>query len=227
MTFSKYRIAIISIFTIATIIISAATIYADTASIKIKLKPHDNLGSVSGVNFSVYKVGTVDDVSNEPVFDEKYNIDKIPKTASETVAITKKLKKANKGAPVSMGKTSYDGVVNFSVSTGIYYIEADKNNYGNIEPSLIWLPYTNAETSLLSYSVEVIPKSEPNKPDDPDKKPDIPSHKDGGDTLGNDYGKGDKSKTGDISTLFGYIGLSLLSLIMLALIYKSNIARER
>lgn len=224
MAHSKSRKAMISILMIIVVLLSMTSIYADTASITINLKSYDNLGDPAGVNFAIYKVGNVDQTTHTPVFDSKYGINAAPKTAADVASIIAKLKKADKGNPVTTGATSSGGTLNISVDTGIYYIEAGDNNYGVIEPSVVWLPYYSMDDSDLSYRVEITPKAEPND----NVLGEIKDPTDGAvqGEESNPKVLGEEAKTSDDAQFYGLIGLALLSILMIMFIISRKNRRK-
>ena len=229
----KSRKTMIVIVMIVGILLSITTVYADTPSITINLKYHDNLGEPFGVEFSIYKVGEVNGTSNTPVFDSKYNIDSIPDTAGEMTDIIVKLKKANKGNPVITATTSSGGKLSVSVNTGIYYIEANDNNYGKIEPSVVWLPYYSIDSKSLNYHVVITPKAEPN--DEVEGEIEYPTDEAVRGEVQNPNIKrisddpkvlGEEAKTSDSARFYGLMGLALISILMMIVIIRERSRRE-
>lgn len=219
MTDSIYKKAMICIFIVIALLLSTMTVFADTAGITIKLKTHENLGSPAGVNFSFYKIGEIDESTGAPVFDQKYNITKKPKAAADIRDIIQQLKNTDKGSPVKTSVTSTEGILSVSLDTGIYYIEAEANAYGNIEPSLVWLPYYTIDGSGQSYNVELIPKAEPEGEVMPEEK--YPEDE----RVLDEEAKvrGEEAKTGDFRDYAGYIGIALLSILMVFLIVRREL----
>jgi hypothetical protein len=237
MVCSKSRKTSIGLILLITILLSATTIYAETGNLSIKLKSHDNLGDPAGVTFSFYKVGEIDSESSAPVFDTKYGVSKAPKTADELRTIINKMKGMDKGTPVTTKATASDGTLSLSMDEGVYYIEAvTPNDYGVIEPSLVWLPHFIFDSSTLSYDIDIVPKAEPEgdvegqeefPPDDDDDDGSVKGEEANGDDDGSVLGEeADGTKTSDDGSYYGYIGLALLSLLMLALILRKQSKRK-
>ena len=206
---------------VVTIFISMATaVNADSCNLTIALKPHDGLGSVNNVKFLFYKVGDVDTKTDKPIFDAKYGIAEPPQTAEEVLADIEVIKKANKSSPVTTGTTSSDGILDKTLDRGIYYIEAEKNDYGTIEPMLIWLPYFDDITGDLVYSLTIEPKAGKVAAEvaDPTTTAVTPGKVEGqvaGETA-------NEAKTNDSFTFMTYIGILLLSAVVLTTIFISR-----
>ena len=237
MTRTKSKKTVISALMIIVVLLSMTSIYADTPSITIKLQSYDNLGNRVGVNFSFYKVGNVDESTYTPVFDSKFGIKKPPKTAEETKQTINNLKSADKSEPVITGVTSSDGTLTVNVERGIYYIESGTNDYGVIEPSLVWVPYNLADDSGLSYNMEIVPKAEANsevagQTQDPidESQGEVQGEEGMPATDNTEEGsvKGEEAKTFDNVQLMGIIGLALISIIMVIfIIMKKNKRKEQ
>ncbi len=232
----------ILILAILVFMLYSTDIFAASDNITIKLNSHKDMGSVSGVQFTLYKIGEVKEDTGIPVFDSRYNITEPPETAEDMREIVSGLKGTNKGTPVMTGMTSSDGTLSFNVDSGIYYIEAPENDYGVIEPAVVWLPTYDFKMSAADHSAMIVPKAEPNKaepaepngdvfgetaePDDTVTDDGIDKNTDTEDVLGEegypDSGDGESSKTGDASKILSYIGLSSLSILMILLILKKR-----
>lgn len=153
--------------------------------------------SCAGVEFSVWKTGTVDE-HGKPHFAEAYGIKDYPQSGEELDKAAKKLAAQMKGEPMLKVKTDQNGTVLIrDVEAGVYLVTAaEKNPYGKIAPFLLHLPYwesTEGENGTFVYDVQVEPKASPYpeekpetpKPDDPrpqEPSPEPPSNIPTGDT---------------------------------------------
>lgn len=178
-------------------------------TIELKEIDEDKDSHIYNIGFHLYRVGSIDSYGN-PRIDDKYEVDKYPSKAEDSeVACSKILERLSDKELIS-GKTDMTGHLTFSsIKTGVYLIVADEiNDYGQIQPSLIHLPYyTNVDGSQQGpfYDLKILPKSMGNGhiiiPDlDPDKDNEKPSNGDNDSTNNGDSSQNNGASNGNNST---------------------------
>lgn len=124
-------------------------------TVNIHLK---NLGTVlEDVRFDLYKVGTMNGIF--PVTDSQYHTGTLTGEAYKLDRTAKKISGMLSGNADRTGSTDKNGFLCFDgLESGVYLIRKVKSDdYGQISPFLIWLPYYENGTEYTSLDVE--PKS--------------------------------------------------------------------
>lgn len=161
------------------VLLFGSIVFAASGTISMQLKDLKTEGSKrEDVPVYLYKVGTVDD-QGSPSLDQKWGIEKYPKTSAELDKAAKKIAGKVPKTPEWETATDADGKAIFSdVEDGVYLIMVpDKNSYGKVSPFLLQVPsYLEVDGKLEGpiYAVEADPKAQPHgkdpgKPDKPDK----------------------------------------------------------
>lgn len=204
-----------------------------TGSIQITLKDLSSAGGTSSrdqIEIRAYQVGSMDE-NDQPVWNAEYEMGEWPDNGTSMVEAAEELTKKISGEPQYQGITDQNGQCLFSnVERGIYLITIPENNaYGKIQPFLVLVPYyenVNGTMTGPTYNVQAEPKASPNeinepeKPDNPDTSNEEPNTPGAVDTLKNSTVSATNPKTGDISNIIGYAGLTagvfLIIIVMLA-----------
>lgn len=141
--------------------------------------------SPGGVEFRLWKVGTVDE-NGIPVIDEEYGKTEYPRSSEEQGKTAGAIAAGLTGEADRTGKTDARGEVIFGeLEQGVYLVQAaEKNPYGVMDPYLIHLPYWDELAGAGGdwvYAAKSEPKASPYPPKKPEKpnKPGKPSGQEG------------------------------------------------
>lgn len=193
----------------------------EPGSIRIILKDLEAEGSaLEGVEFGLWKVGTVDE-NGRPQIEERYGIGDYPQDSQSLDEAAKKISDAlwaaSKG-PDRTETTDQGGCLLFDqVEPGVYLLRAGEDNpYGEISPFLVQLPYWEEIEGQMEgpvYEVEAEPKASPHPVESETTDP--------GKTA---------AKTGDETSTAGYLLVltaAVLALITIAVLKRKELKKEK
>lgn len=174
------NIMIVLVLLGVSILSASKPVYAEeNGTIEITLEDLQKAGSSrQNVEFELYRVGDI--VDEKPMIYTLYDIKKYPQKAQETESVSKLILEKIKSKPIQTGKTDAQGKLTFyGVVPGVYLLTAiHPNDYGNVVPALLHLPYYEViddQKSEKLFKVSVNPKaSYQDNPLNPDNHPEEP-----------------------------------------------------